>query len=100
MKAPARILAVLTTTLVVVGTTSATAWADAPVGGAWPEADQRSNLELFLYLGAATGGLFVVITLFGLLTARNNYVPPAPGSASLEQAPRREDPKAIDPEPH
>lgn len=89
MKAPARILAVVVSTLVVLGTTSATAWADSPASEAWPAAPERSWLERLLLFGGGTVGLFVVVSLFGLLTARNNYVPPAP-STDLEVAPGSE----------
>ncbi|MGQ2912933.1 MULTISPECIES: hypothetical protein [unclassified Aeromicrobium] len=89
MKAPARILAVVVSTLVVLGTTSATAWADSPASEAWPAAPERSWLEWLLLFGGGTVGLFVVVSLFGLLTARNNYVPPAP-STDLEVAPGNE----------
>ena len=37
-------------------------------------------LWLLVVFGGGTVGLFVIITLFALLTARKNYVPPAPGS--------------------
>ncbi len=89
MKAPARILAGIATTLVVLGTTTATAWADAPASEAWPDGQERSVLEWLLYFGGLTVALFVVIALFGLLTARNNYVPPEPGT-DLERAPGSE----------
>ena len=89
MKAPARILAVVVSTLVVLGTTSATAWADSPASEAWPAAPERSTLEWLLLFGGGTIGLFVVVSLFGLLTARNNYVPPPP-STDLEVAPGNE----------
>ena len=58
---------------------SAAAFADQPAGGAWPDGPERSHLYLLILFGGGTLGLFVVITLFALLTARNNYVPPAPG---------------------
>ena len=34
---------------------------------------QRSNNDIWV-------GLFVLVSLFGLMTARNNYVPPSPGT--------------------
>jgi hypothetical protein len=86
MKAPARILAVVVSTLVVLGTTAATAWADSPASEAWPSPPERSTLDTLLLFGGGTVGLFVVVSLFGLLTARNNYVPPPP-STDLEKAP-------------
>ena len=52
--------------------------AEAPVGPDWPVGDQRSHLQILLVFGGGTLGLFVLVALFGLLTARNNYVPPAP----------------------
>ena len=56
---------------------AAPALADAP--STWAEGEARSALENMIFFGGATVGLFVVITLFALLTARNNYVPPPPG---------------------
>lgn len=60
----------------VVGTGAALA--DQPVGDAWPDGEGRSTLDTLLLFGGGTVVLFVIISLFGLLTARNNYVPPAP----------------------
>ena len=63
--------------------------ADSPASEAWPAPPERSWLEWLLLFGGGTLGLFVLVSLFGLLTARNNYVPPPP-STDLEVAPGNE----------
>ncbi len=86
MTTPTRVLGLLlaTVTFVAVGAASAVA-AEPDNPAAWPEEEGRSALETLLFFGGGTLGLIVVIALFGLMTARNNYVPPAP-STDLEQA--------------
>lgn len=59
---------------------TATALADAPADSYWGGGEERSDLWLLVVFGGGTVGLFIVISLFGLLTARTNYVPPAPGN--------------------
>lgn len=86
MNAPARVVATVIATALTLATTAGTAWADSPATDAWPAAPERSLLDTLLLFGGGTVGLFVVVALFGLLTARNNYVPPAP-STDLEKAP-------------
>ncbi|MET0931743.1 MAG: hypothetical protein ABWX74_19655 [Aeromicrobium sp.] len=83
MKTPARVLGLVLTTVVMFAAGSGAAFADAPTGSAWPEASGRSALDNLVVFGGATVGLFIVIVLFGLLTARRNYVPPSP-STELE----------------
>ncbi len=75
MTTPTRVLGLLlaTTTFVVIG--SATALADAPNSPAWPDGESRSTLDGLILFGGGTVGLFILISLFGLLTARNNFVP-------------------------
>ena len=80
MRTPARLLALALTSVVVFIAGSGAAWADAPDSPAWPEGPERSHLYLLVLFGGGTLGLFVIVVLFGLLTARNNYVPPAPGT--------------------
>ncbi len=46
-----------------------------PAGPAWPDGEGRSVLDTLILFGGGTVGLFIVISLFGLLTARNNFVP-------------------------
>jgi hypothetical protein len=79
MRTPARLLGLALAFVVTFVAGSASAFADAPTGGAWPDGEERSDLYLLVLFGGGTVGLFVVITLFALLTARKNYVPPAPG---------------------
>ncbi len=83
MKTPARVLGLVLATVVTFIAGSGAAFADAPTGGAWPEGEGRSVLDTIILFGGGTLGLFIVVSLFGLLTARNNYVPPAP-STELE----------------
>lgn len=79
MRTPARLLAPALAFVVTFVAGSAAAFADEPTGGAWPDGEERSDLYLLVLFGGGTLGLFVIISLFALLTARNNYVPPAPG---------------------
>lgn len=79
MRTPARLLGPALAFVVTFFAGSAAAFADEPTGGAWPDGEDRSQLWLLVVFGGGTLGLFVIITLFALLTARKNYVPPAPG---------------------
>jgi hypothetical protein len=79
MRTPARLFGLALSFVVTFFAGSAAAFADEPTGSAWPEGPERSDLWLLVVFGGGTVGLFVIITLFALLTARNNYVPPAPG---------------------
>jgi len=83
MKTPARVLGLVLATVVTFIAGSGAAFADAPVGSAWPRGESKSHLDQLILFGGGTVGLFVVIALFGLLTARHNYVPPSP-STELE----------------
>ena len=78
MKASARVVAILTSVAVLLVGLAAPALADAPT--TWADAEPRSWLENLIFFGGSTVGLIVVITLFALLTARNNYVPPPPST--------------------
>jgi len=71
-------LSVLFTT-VVVGVASP-AFADSP--NTWNSGPSRTPLENLVFFGGAVVGLFFLITLFALLTSRNNFVPepPEPGT--------------------
>jgi hypothetical protein len=79
MRTPARLLGPALAFVITFFAGSAAAFADEPTGGAWPDGPDRSRLDLLILFGGGTVGLFVLITLFALLTARKNYVPPAPG---------------------
>lgn len=83
MKTAARVLGLVLATVVTFIASSGAALADTPASDAWPKAEGRSTLDTLILFGGATVGLFILIWLFGLLTARNNYVPPAP-STELE----------------
>jgi hypothetical protein len=70
-------LSVLLATLVVgLGTP---AFADSP--STWNAGPSRTALENVVFFGGAVVGLFILVSLFALLTARNNFVPepPEPG---------------------
>lgn len=60
---------------VVVGLASP-AFADAP--STWNSGPSRTLLENIVFFGGSVVGLFVVIWLFGALTARNNFEPEPP----------------------
>ncbi len=81
MKTAARVLGLVLATVVTLIASSGAALADAPAGDAWPVGEGRSTLDTIIVFGGGTAGLFVLIWLFGLLTARRNYVPPAPSTA-------------------
>lgn len=83
MKTAARVLGLVLATVVLFVAGSGAALADAPTGPAWPEGEGRSTLDNLILFGGGTVGLFILVSLFALLTARNNYVPPAP-STELE----------------
>ena len=85
MRTPARLLSAVFGTVVMFAIGSGAAFADEPASAAWPEGPEKSHLDLLILFGGGTVGLFIVISLFGLLTARNNYVPPAP-STEVEKA--------------
>jgi hypothetical protein len=80
MKTPARVLGLVLATVLTFIAGSGAAFADAPTGSAWPENADRSNFDTVLLFVGGTAALFVIIALFGLLTARRNFVPPAPGT--------------------
>ena len=78
MKALARTVAILTSAAVVLVVPAGWAVADSP--STWADTESRSMLENVIFFGGSTVGLIVVISLFALVTARNNYVPPPPGT--------------------
>lgn len=78
MKAPARTVAILTSAAVLLVGMAGSATADSP--STWVEGESRSFLENLIFFGGSTVALIVGITLFALVTARNNYVPPPPGT--------------------
>lgn len=80
MKTPARVLGLVLATVVTFIAGSGAAFADAPTGSAWPRGGGKSHLDLLILFGGGTVGLFILVVLFGLLTARNNYVPPSPST--------------------
>lgn len=85
MSTPARAAGLLAATALTFVLSSGPAWADEPASAAWPDGEGRSLLDTLVLFGGGTVGLFVLIALFALLTARNNYVPPPP-TTDLEPA--------------
>jgi hypothetical protein len=73
-----RALTVAATFFLTLAAGASVAFADAPVGDDWPVAEGRGFLGNIVLYGGATVGLFIVIALFGLLTARRNFVPAPP----------------------
>lgn len=73
-----RALTVAATFVLTFAAGASVALADAPVGDDWPVAEGRSLLGNIVLYGGGTVGLFLVVALFGLLTARHNFVPPPP----------------------
>ena len=71
-------LSVLFATVVVGMATPA--FADSP--STWNAGPSRTPLENLVFFGGAVVGLIVLITLFALLTSRNNFrpEPPEPGT--------------------
>jgi hypothetical protein len=55
------------------------AFADSP--STWDSGPSRSAVENIVFFGGSVVGLFVLITLFALATARNNFVPAPPEPA-------------------
>lgn len=80
MRTPARVLGLALSFVVMFVAGTGAALADQPTGPAWPVAEGRSTLDTLLVFGGSTIGLFVLISLFALMTARKNYVPPAPST--------------------
>ena len=85
MTTPSRVLGLLVATATYITIGAASAVADEPNTAAWPKAEGRSVLDTLVFFGGATLGLIAVISLFALLTARNNFTP-APPSTELERA--------------
>jgi hypothetical protein len=79
MRTPARVFALLFATAAIFAVGAAAAVADDPSGPAWPKAENRSTLGELVFFGGITVGLYVLIVLLGLLTARKNFTPAAPG---------------------
>jgi len=73
-----RAFAVLSTFVITFLATATAANAATPNSPDWPEPEPSSTLDILLHFGGATLALIVVISLFALLTARNNYTPPPP----------------------
>lgn len=72
MRAAAILAGLVVFTLAGAGAASA----DAPA--TWDEGESRSLLDTLILFGGSTVALFVILSLFALMTARRNYVPPPP----------------------
>lgn len=75
-----RLLTFATTFVVALFASASVALADTPVGPDWPAEEGRGALGNLLIFGGGTVGLFVLVALFGLATARKNHVPPPPST--------------------
>ncbi|WP_332644394.1 hypothetical protein [Aeromicrobium sp.] len=75
MTTPTRVFGLLLATATFVAIGAASAIADEPNSAAWPDGESRSVLDTLIRFGGGTVGLFIVISIFGLLTARNNFKP-------------------------
>lgn len=78
MRTPSRIAFVLATVAGVVFCGAGSALADTPV--TWVDPKPTTVLHNLVLFGGSTIGLILVISLFGLLTARRNYTPPPPNT--------------------
>ena len=77
MSAMTALRAALTVLLsTVVAGMSSPAFADSP--STWNPGPSRTPLENVVFFGGAVVGLFILVSLFALLTARNNFVPEPP----------------------
>lgn len=78
MQTPSRIAVVVVAVAGILFFGAGSALADAPI--TWEDPEPTSKLDNLVFFGGATVGLIVVISLFALLTARNNYTPPPPST--------------------
>ncbi len=76
MKTPSRVAVVLVAVAGFVFLGAGSALADAPT--TWVDPKPTSTLDMLILFGGGTLGLFILVSLIGLLTARNNYTPPPP----------------------
>lgn len=83
MNSVSRVVTVVSTAFAMVLAGVSASVADSPT--TWEEGPKTDTLYYLTLLLAFPAGLFVLISLFGLLTARRNYVPPAP-STEVEKA--------------
>ncbi len=80
MTTPARVFGLLLATVATFAIGASAAMADTPAGQAWPDAHGRGALGELVFFGGFTAGLYILLVLLGLLTARNNFTPAAPGT--------------------
>jgi hypothetical protein len=78
MQTPSRVAFVLVAMAGVLFLGAGSALADTPA--TWADPEPTTTLHNLLLFGGSTIALFVLISLFGLLTARNNYTPPPPST--------------------
>ena len=76
MKTPSRVAVVVVAIAGFVFFGAGSALADAPT--TWKDPKPTSDLDTLILFGGGTLGLFILVSLFGLLTARKNYTPPPP----------------------
>ncbi len=78
MHTPSRIAVVLVTLAGAVFFGAGSALADTP--RTWVDPEPTTRLHMLVLFGGSTVGLFLLISLFALLTARKNYTPPPPNT--------------------
>ncbi len=78
MKTPSRVAVVLVAVAGVVFFGAGSALADTPT--TWKDPKPTSDLDTLILFGGSTIGLFILVSLLGLLTARKNYTPPPPST--------------------
>lgn len=84
MTTPARLFATLATSAAMLIAGALPTWADTPA--TWADSEGRGVVETIIFFGGWTVGLYVLVALFGLLTARKNYVPPVPSATAEDHA--------------
>lgn len=71
-----RTLLIAVVSALIVGLTAFPASATEPAN--WDSGEPMTTLEVLVLFVGAPVGLYIVITIFGYLMARNNYEPPSP----------------------
>jgi hypothetical protein len=79
MTTPARVFGLLLATVVTFVAGASAAMADTPDSPYWVDPHGRGALGNLVFFGGLTVGIYILIVLFGLLTARKNFTPAAPG---------------------
>jgi hypothetical protein len=78
MQTPSRFAVVLVAVAGIMFCGAGSALADTPV--TWVDPEPTTVLYNLVLFGGSTLGLIIVVSLFGLLTARKNFTPPPPST--------------------